>query len=180
MLQPSRFIPYPGRATYPSSAARRTLGTENTLWLKEVLLENGTPRTGETSVEFQERLLEYCFARNWFNAIFQPGVCGWLGCVLNGDPATGRMMRSPQPVKRGNQTAWFGSAEIRVIGDGMIYAASTIIYHWVVEHQYRPPDEIIEAVLKGPRPGTEDYWEQLEALSGPGPAIEWPAFLEEE
>ena len=43
-----------------------------------------------------------------------------------------------------------GSAEIRVIGQKAIYAAPDMIYHYIVDHQYRPPDEFILAVIEEP------------------------------
>jgi len=40
-----------------------------------------------------------------------------------------------------------GHAEIDVTAaDGTVYAAPTLIYHYVTVHGYRPPDEFIEAV----------------------------------
>ena len=30
---------------------------------------------------------------------------------------------------------------------GRVYAAPTLIWHYVTEHGYRPPDEFIDAVL---------------------------------
>jgi hypothetical protein len=59
----------------------------------------------------------------------------------------------------GEKTHWLniGDGEIRVIGKSAIYAAPTLIYHYVVEHQYKPPDEFIEAVLKGPSPESEEH-----------------------
>jgi len=51
-----------------------------------------------------------------------------------------------------------GSAEIRVFGtDGSVYAAPDLIYHYVIAHNYHPPDAFIQAVLEGPQPGTLDY-----------------------
>jgi hypothetical protein len=47
------------------------------------------------------------------------------------------------------RTVVLGSAEIRVGGAGVIYAAPDLIYHYVVRHQYHPPDEFIRAVLGG-------------------------------
>jgi hypothetical protein len=42
---------------------------------------------------------------------------------------------------------YFGSAEIRVNGlDGKVYAAPTLIYHYIKEHGYLPPQEFIDAV----------------------------------
>lgn len=42
-----------------------------------------------------------------------------------------------------------GQAEIRVAGGDLIYAAPTLIYHYVEAHDYRPPVEFIERVLAG-------------------------------
>lgn len=43
-----------------------------------------------------------------------------------------------------------GSAEIRVgLPGGRWYAAPNLVYHYVTAHNYRPPDEFIEAVLHG-------------------------------
>ena len=41
----------------------------------------------------------------------------------------------------------FGDGEIRVPGkQGKVYAAPNLIYHYVVAHEYRPPDEFLEAL----------------------------------
>lgn len=39
------------------------------------------------------------------------------------------------------------SAEIRVEGDGRVYAAPELVYHYVVAHAYKPPEEFIAALL---------------------------------
>ena len=44
-------------------------------------------------------------------------------------------------------TIFLGSAEVRVIGEGVTYAAPDLIYHYVVRHEYRPPEEFIRAVV---------------------------------
>lgn len=42
-----------------------------------------------------------------------------------------------------------GSAEMRVSGQrGVTYAAPDLIYHYVAEHEYRPPDEFVAAVIR--------------------------------
>jgi hypothetical protein len=69
--------------------------------------------------------------------------------------------------ERGGARLLLGSAECRVFSRGRIYAAPTLIYHYVAEHQYRPPDEFIEAVLEAPSP-SRDYFERLESLG-----LEW-------
>jgi hypothetical protein len=39
------------------------------------------------------------------------------------------------------------SAEMRVAGGDRVYAAPLLVHHYVVAHDYRPPDEFIAAVL---------------------------------
>jgi len=42
-----------------------------------------------------------------------------------------------------------GSAEVRVVGrSGRVYAAPTMIWHYVAVHRYQPPREFIEAVME--------------------------------
>ena len=58
-----------------------------------------------------------------------------------------------------------GSSEIRVLAkNGVIYAAPHLVFHYVKDHGYQPPQEFIDAVLSGPEPESEDYRAQLEAL----------------
>lgn len=52
------------------------------------------------------------------------------------------------------ESVMLGSAEIWVPGrEGCIYAAPTLIVHYVEAHEYLPPPEFIEAVLRDPPPG---------------------------
>jgi len=44
-----------------------------------------------------------------------------------------------------------------VPADGLLYVAPEMISHYVVDHDYLPPSELIEAVLRSPIPGTEEY-----------------------
>jgi hypothetical protein len=58
-----------------------------------------------------------------------------------------------------------GTSEIRVFaGDGKIYAAPTLVYHYVSTHRYGPPDEFVRALKDGPRPTSQDYFDQLKKL----------------
>lgn len=52
-----------------------------------------------------------------------------------------------------------GDAEIRVIDDrrNQVYAAPNLILHYIITHQYVPPDPFVEAVIYGSKPGTEKY-----------------------
>ena len=67
-----------------------------------------------------------------------------------------------------------GSREVFIRHGETIYAAPELIVHYVIDHDYRPPDEFIEAVLKVDLPEdwppshglkkldppTEEEWEQ--------------------
>lgn len=62
---------------------------------------------------------------------------------------------------RGSHRCWCGKAqsngEIRVKHQGITYVAPWMILHYVAEHQYKPPQVFIDAVLQGvPQPGTHD------------------------
>ncbi len=64
------------------------------------------------------------------------------------------------------ETLKLGSAEIRVIGkDGLIYAAPNLIFHYVRDHRYKPPQAFVDAVLAVPGPESEEYRAYLKALS---------------
>ncbi|GHO72347.1 hypothetical protein KSD_01180 [Ktedonobacter sp. SOSP1-85] len=50
------------------------------------------------------------------------------------------------------------SDELRVLGlDGVVYAAPSMLRHYLTVHQYRPPEQFIQAVLHGPRPSSRIY-----------------------
>lgn len=42
-----------------------------------------------------------------------------------------------------------------------IFAAPTLIYHYVETHHYKPPDEFLRAMQEGPRPPAPAYFECL-------------------
>ncbi|GIG71539.1 DUF7919 family protein [Phytomonospora endophytica] len=41
-----------------------------------------------------------------------------------------------------------GNGEIHVVGNGMRFAAPTMVIHYISEHYYRPPDEFTAAALR--------------------------------
>ena len=59
---------------------------------------------------------------------------------------------------------YIGSSEIRVFGDQKIYAAPTLIYHYVQKHHYAPPDDFIDALLHGPQPRSTEYAALLDGI----------------
>lgn len=59
---------------------------------------------------------------------------------------------------RGGERLLLGTAEICAYGEsGVLYAAPTLIYHYIAKHHYRPPDELVQAVIRGPRPPGDEY-----------------------
>ncbi|MCH0561409.1 hypothetical protein [Streptomyces sp. MUM 16J] len=49
----------------------------------------------------------------------------------------------------GETKVLLGSAEIRAVGgDGICYAAPNLILHYIVEHQYCPPEEFCQAAVR--------------------------------
>ena len=86
---------------------------------------------GETSEEFQAKLQHLCLQR-------VKQTRGFYSC----DFCKGR--NKPH-----------SSAEIRVPGKGRVYAAPELVYHYVVAHAYKPPEEFIAAVLGWHESGAE-------------------------
>lgn len=104
---------------------------------------------GNTTSEFQERLLKFC------NGLVRP-TRGWHYCEL--------CPQQPASPRAGNPLRPLGTAEIRVFFQQRIYAAPNLIHHYVTEHHYRPPDEFIEAVINGPLPGSPEYETLIQSL----------------
>jgi hypothetical protein len=110
---------------------------------------------GVTSQEFQKNLLEFC--SKWCIHYF----LGYHFCQFC------RNIDNPIQINQGEEEIQLGNGEIRVIGQAGIYAAPTLIYHYVVEHHYRPPDEFIEAILTGPSPGSVEHQALIKRLNKP-------------
>ncbi len=116
----------------------------------------GRPFTqGQTSQEFKDRLLGFCSDKYVVHIARGFHVCELCDVTLDQWYDEDKDDHS----KYGAGTEWMsiGDGEIRVIGEAGIYAAPTLIYHYVIEHGYQPPDEFIEAVLKGSGPGSEEH-----------------------
>ena len=62
-----------------------------------------------------------------------------------------------------------GTSETRVFSsDGIVYAAPTLIYHYISAHNYCPPEEFLVAMKEGSQPFSQEYIEHLELLK-----LEW-------
>ena len=100
-------------------------------------LDSGAPfNKGRVDQEIVERLLGLCrnpvnLCRGYHSCQYCERHPGILTMQLNG------------------QNVALGNGEIRVSGkDGVVYAAPTLICHYIQEHGYRPPDEFLFAVEK--------------------------------
>ena len=71
--------------------------------------------------------------------------------------------------ERNGEELLLGTSEIRVFSkSGDIYAAPTLICHYVKVHHYAPPDRFVKALTQGPAPPSREYLERLEELG-----LEW-------
>lgn len=98
---------------------------------------------GPTPPEFQERLREHCT-----RGVHAP-MMGIHECQFCGNWCVG--------VQCGNTWVMTNSGEIWIPDGDIIYAAPVMIYHYVTDHEYRPPDVFIGAVMRCPLPYEEKY-----------------------
>ncbi len=115
--------------------------------------------TGETSQEFRAKLFQFCLDENLVQI-----MRGFHECEICNLSALEWFERRHSIYGAKAEFASIGDGEIRVIGESAIYAAPALIYHYVVDHEYRPPDEFIQAVMTGPQPGSEKHRVLLEKL----------------
>ena len=111
--------------------------------------------TGPTPTAFHQKLLAYC--RPQYVVRRYRGV---QTCPFCAGPQTVVQVGS------GGEQITLGNGEIRVIGTEVVYAAPTLIYHYVVDHDYLPPQAFVEAVLAGPGPGSAEYQILLSMVEG--------------
>jgi hypothetical protein len=66
---------------------------------------------------------------------------------------------SANRAQRGSQSLLLGTSEIRIFSKARdIYAAPTLIYHYMAAHSYSPPKEFLTALIEGLRPPSNDYF----------------------
>jgi hypothetical protein len=114
---------------------------------------------GDTSQVFRDRLFEFCLDKYVVHIARGFQECQF--CGLSSEP-----WFEENEFKYGENAHWMsiGDGEIRVLGSSAIYSAPALIYHYVVEHHYKPPQEFIEAVLTGPTPGSDAHMALLKQL----------------
>jgi hypothetical protein len=111
--------------------------------------------TADPTEEFLERLWSFC-------KISVARTRGLHDCEFCADEHAWYVKRNGEPLL-------LGSSEIRAFSmNGAIYAAPTLIYHYVSVHKYRPPDEFVRAIMDGLAPPAREYFNRLEELG-----LEW-------
>ncbi|VAW71419.1 hypothetical protein MNBD_GAMMA10-1634 [hydrothermal vent metagenome] len=70
--------------------------------------------------------------------------------------------KGPLIICNENKEIEVGFAEIRVFDKkSNIYSAPNLIYHYVKEHSYQPPQVFIDSVMSGVSPNSEEYYSML-------------------
>jgi hypothetical protein len=130
-------------------------GTKNVGWLDL----NHSFQTSEPTEKLLDAIWSFCTV-----SIAQ--TRGAHICQFCGDA-------SANHADRNGETLFLGAAEIRVITDGgEIYAAPTLIYHYVKVHLYHPPQKFLEALFTAPSPPQSKYYDRLRHIG-----IEWSKTL---
>ncbi|NLP15179.1 MAG: hypothetical protein GX383_12045 [Clostridium sp.] len=61
-----------------------------------------------------------------------------------------------------------GNATIKVISSDLktVYSSSDAIFHYCIEHNYKPPKDFVDAVIYGPKPESELYCSYMKNYYG--------------
>ncbi len=107
---------------------------------------------GPTPVEFQQRLFEHC--TRGVHAL----MLGFHECQFCNSWHIG-FWCGKKWVPNNNGEIWIPDGNI-------IYAAPVMIYHYVTDHEYRPPEAFIDAVMRCPLPYDEEYQAFTRVIGG--------------
>ncbi len=114
-------------------------------------LERGQPvRKGDVPQEFIDKIWKYLrYPVNVYR--------GFHVCDLCLHPMAG----IPVAVHEGRMRQ-IGYYEIRVWArNGNVYAAPSMIYHYITCHGYKPPQEFIDVVMESEDPDSEAYYQKV-------------------
>lgn len=110
-------------------------------------------KKGEVSEEFKDRLWKYMRYPVRVTRGFQ--MCPF--CSLG-------KFEVPTTTFNG-QTRKVGFYEFSVWGqDNTVYAVTSLIFHYMDAHRYKPPQEFIEAVMGSDDPDNQDYFNRVLSL----------------
>jgi len=97
-------------------------------------------KKGNVSEEFKEKLIRLFLS----DGVFNPEV----GLIRGGNHCCELCGAKPTRLERDGREKVLGASEIWIGGkDAVFYAAPSMIIHYVLEHQYCPPVEYIDAVM---------------------------------
>lgn len=113
---------------------------------------NSTFVRGEVSTEFINKL--WSFIKNPRISTLGRHYCDFCGDYSRATIA------EYQDEKR-----MLGSSHTYVLGNKSVYLIPDLIFHYVQNHDYIPPQEFINALLSSPEPDSEEYQKRLEELN---------------
>lgn len=123
-----------------------TEDSRNVGWLEKGYFIN----KGSVPEEFIEKLWKYLR--------YPVQVCrGFHVCDFCKKPKNGIPIITYKGVKRE-----VGYYEIRVWDEnGNMYAAPSLILHYILEHDYKPPQDFIDAVMNSPDASSKEYYQKV-------------------
>lgn len=145
---------YADLSTIPNSWHGSVLSGKAVGWLS---CEYSYPK-GKIASGFLERLSIFCCSSHIY-------YMGYHYCEFCNGPKSNnwnwREMIDDTPSMKlptcGDNRHCLGSGDILIFGPGDVYIAPNMIYHYVADHDYLPPDEFIQAVLFSPLPDSAEY-----------------------
>ena len=136
----------PDLEIYPSGEHRSKLTAKAVGWLDA---NHPYPKGNSTDI----------FVQNLWHRCKNPPIkhFGYHVCGLCGHDENNWGIR----IDNGQEQFDVGNGDIIVFGQEDIYVAPNMIYHYVVNHNYQPPDSFVIATLNSPLPKTQEYSELL-------------------
>jgi len=125
-------------------------------------------RQGSVDSQVLSRLFEFV-ETEWTGP--RVGSFGYHACDLcpNAPQKTGTLViwQEPGPLATSKpRSTTVGGAELYVPGNGCVYAAPSMILHYILAHGYCPPAEFTEALLSSPVVGSPEYLRAVRANGG--------------
>ncbi len=122
-------------------------------------LERGeTVPSGDAPPEFTSALK--CLLVNPWQPFVFMGAHSCSFCKLSGGPSTFTGIGGDQIV--------LGQNNLFIPGDGLLYVAPSTIIHYIDSHDYCPPNEFVDAVLRCPTMRSMAYLKAIQKNAFPG------------
>lgn len=107
-------------------------------------------------------------SERFFEALVRLLVEPWQPAVAAGrHPCTScKFSGGPTGLTYKGTTILLGASNVYVPGDGVIYVAPSLVAHYVDAHEYQPPAEFIDAVLRCPPMRSMPYLQGIGRIGG--------------